>query len=249
MRRTTSRRGSRCATGWAASRCSRSAWRRTRPTLSSDATFRRIATLAEELDLPVHVRLHETDGEIAESLGNTGGAARAPGVARAADRAPDHRARGPPHCVRDRSAARAGSSIADARRRTSSSRAALRRWRRCSERLNIGLGTDGAARTTASTCSRDAHGGVAFERRRRKHGGRAGVRHATARHARRRTCPGPDAGIGSIVPGKWADLATVTLGALETQPCYDRSHISSMLSAGARDRRLGGRAAVVAAAR
>jgi 5-methylthioadenosine/S-adenosylhomocysteine deaminase len=32
---------------------------------------------------------------------------------------------------------------------------------------------------------------------------------------------GLDAEIGSIVPGKWADLVAVTLGAPETRPCYD----------------------------
>ena len=42
------------------------------PYTVGDATFRRIATLAEELDLPVHVHVHETDGEIAESLAQHG---------------------------------------------------------------------------------------------------------------------------------------------------------------------------------
>src|SRR5690606_34949590 len=34
----------------------------------SDATFRQVATLAAELDLPVHVHLHETEDEIQRSI-------------------------------------------------------------------------------------------------------------------------------------------------------------------------------------
>ena len=44
------------------------------------------------------------------------------------------------------------------------------------------------------------------------------------------------------MPGKWADLAAVTLGALETQPCYDplshlvyacgREHVTDVWVAG-----------------
>jgi 5-methylthioadenosine/S-adenosylhomocysteine deaminase len=32
---------------------------------------------------------------------------------------------------------------------------------------------------------------------------------------------GLEAQIGSIAPGKWADLAAVSLGSPETQPCFD----------------------------
>ena len=46
----------------ASSRCFRSAWRRTRPIRVSDTTFRGSITLAEELDLPVHMHVHETAG-------------------------------------------------------------------------------------------------------------------------------------------------------------------------------------------
>jgi 5-methylthioadenosine/S-adenosylhomocysteine deaminase len=38
------------------------------PYTVSDATLRRIAMLADELDLPVHTHVHETDEEIAQSL-------------------------------------------------------------------------------------------------------------------------------------------------------------------------------------
>ena len=38
------------------------------PYTVSDATFTRIAAVAEELDVPIHVHLHETHDEIAESL-------------------------------------------------------------------------------------------------------------------------------------------------------------------------------------
>ena len=42
------------------------------PYTVGDGTFRRIATLAEELDLPVHIHLHETAGEVEESLAQHG---------------------------------------------------------------------------------------------------------------------------------------------------------------------------------
>jgi 5-methylthioadenosine/S-adenosylhomocysteine deaminase len=38
------------------------------PYTVSDATLARVATLAEELDLPVHIHLHETEHEVAESV-------------------------------------------------------------------------------------------------------------------------------------------------------------------------------------
>src|SRR5207237_4934833 len=42
------------------------------PYTVSDATFRQVATLAAELDLPVHVHLHETGEEIERSLAEHG---------------------------------------------------------------------------------------------------------------------------------------------------------------------------------
>ena len=42
------------------------------PYTVSDATFRQIATFAAELDLPVHVHLHETEHEIERSLAEHG---------------------------------------------------------------------------------------------------------------------------------------------------------------------------------
>ncbi|HXI36743.1 MAG TPA: amidohydrolase family protein, partial [Burkholderiales bacterium] len=42
------------------------------PYTVSDASFRKIGTLAAELDLPVHVHLHETDEEIARSVSEHG---------------------------------------------------------------------------------------------------------------------------------------------------------------------------------
>jgi 5-methylthioadenosine/S-adenosylhomocysteine deaminase len=42
------------------------------PSTVSDATLTRIATLAEELDLPVHIHLHETAHELAQSIEHHG---------------------------------------------------------------------------------------------------------------------------------------------------------------------------------
>jgi 5-methylthioadenosine/S-adenosylhomocysteine deaminase len=42
------------------------------PYTVSDPTFERVAVLAEQLDLPIHLHLHETEGEIQQSLAQYG---------------------------------------------------------------------------------------------------------------------------------------------------------------------------------
>ena len=56
----------------AARRCSRSASRRTRPTRSATRLLKRIAVLAEELDVPIHCHVHETADEIEQGLAQHG---------------------------------------------------------------------------------------------------------------------------------------------------------------------------------
>jgi 5-methylthioadenosine/S-adenosylhomocysteine deaminase len=194
------------------------------PYTVGDATFRRIATLAEELDLPVHVHLHETDGEIAESLGQHGRRPleRLESLGLLTERLIAVHA---VHLTASEIAAlaRAGSSIAhcpSSNLKLASGFAPLAAL--LASGLNVGLGTDGAASNNRLDMFQEMRTAALLAK------GVAGnaevvpacdaLRLATLGGAR---ALGLDAGIGSIVPGKWADLAAVTLGALETQPCYD----------------------------
>ncbi|MET0680688.1 MAG: TRZ/ATZ family hydrolase [Burkholderiales bacterium] len=199
------------------------------PYTVSDATFRRIATLAEELDLPIHVHVHETAGEVAASVEQHGRRPleRLEGLGllterliavHAVDLAPSEIA----------ALARAGSSVAHC---PSSNLKLASGFAPVAELLthgvNVGIGTDGAAsnnrldmfqemRTAAllaKAVSGDAEAMPARE----------ALRCATLGGAR---ALGLERRIGSIVPGKDADLTAVSLAAPETQPCFDPlSHV------------------------
>ena len=217
------------------------------PYTVGDATFRRIATLAEELDLPVHVHLHETDGEIVESLGQHGRRPleRLESLGLLTERLIAVHA---VHLTASEIAAlaRAGSSIAhcpSSNLKLASGFAPLAAL--LASGLNVGLGTDGAASNNRLDMFQEMRTAALLAK------GVAGnaevvpacdaLRLATLGGAR---ALGLDAGIGSIVPGKWADLAAVTLGALETHPCYDplshlvyvcgREHVTDVWVAGQR---------------
>ena len=109
--------------------------------------------------------------------------------------------------------------------------------------VNVGIGTDGAAsnnrldmfqemRTTALLAKGVAGSAEAVP-------AREALRLATLGSAR---ALGLDATIGSIVPGKWADLVAVALSSPETQPCFDplshlvyacgREHVTDVWVAG-----------------
>ena len=199
------------------------------PYTVSDRTFVRLATLAEELDLPIHVHLHETADEIARSSVEHG--AR-----------PLERLRGlgllsprliAVHAVHltdgevDLLAAH-GCSVAHC---PSSNLKLASGFARVAALLqqgvNVGLGTDGAAsnnrldlftemRTAALLAKSVAGRADALP-------AAAALRAATLGGAR---ALGLDRAIGSLVPGKAADLCAVSLDRLELQPCFDpTSHL------------------------
>jgi len=194
------------------------------PYTVSDDSFRRVARLAAELELPVHVHVHETAEEVArgeaehgrrplarlEALGLLG-----PGLiaVHAVHLAPEeiallakHRA-SVAHCPS--SNLKLASGIAPV--------AALQ-----AAGVNVALGTDGAASNNrldlfeemrlaallAKAASGDAEALPAH----------AAVRAATLNGA---IALGLDALVGSIVPGKSADLAAVSLDDVWLQPVYD----------------------------
>ena len=192
----------------------------------SDASFRQVAKLAAELDLPVHVHLHETEDEIERSLAEHGVrpferlqrlgllgpgliAVHAVHLEPAGDRAARHgHGCSVAHCPSSNLKLASGFAPIEALRRAG---------------VNLCLGTDGAAsnnrldifqemRTAALLAKAVAGDAQAHARARR----------AARRDARRRAGARPRARvIGSIAPGKAADLVAVALRGPELAPCYD----------------------------
>jgi 5-methylthioadenosine/S-adenosylhomocysteine deaminase len=194
------------------------------PYTVGDATFRRIATLAEELDLPVHVHLHETADEVSGSVAQHGRRPleRLEGLGLLTERLIAVHA---VHLMPSEIAAlgRAGASVAHC---PSSNLKLASGFARVGELLahgvTVGIGTDGAAsnnrldmfqeiRTAALLAKAVAGSAEAMP-------AHEVLRAATLGGAR---ALGLDQRIGSIAPGKDADLAAVSLAAPETQPCFD----------------------------
>ncbi|HTO47524.1 MAG TPA: TRZ/ATZ family hydrolase [Burkholderiales bacterium] len=215
------------------------------PYTVADGTFRRIATLAEELDLPVHVHLHETASEVEESLAQHGRRplARLEALGLLTERLIAVHA---VHLAGSEIAAlaRAGSSVAHC---PSSNLKLASGFARVGELLahgvNVGIGTDGAASNNRLDMFQEMRTTALLAK------GVAGSAEAVPAHEALRLATlggaralGLDRGIGSIVPGKWADLVAVTLGAPETQPCFDpvshlvyacgREHVTDVWVAG-----------------
>jgi len=199
------------------------------PYTVGDAALKRIAVLSEELDVPIHTHIHETRGEIEQGLARDG--------VRPIERLRRLGIVGPRliavHAVHLDDAeielfAREGVSVAhcpSSNMKLASGIAPVARLR--ARGIRVGIGTDGAASNNrldvltemrnaallAKVTSGDASVLGALE----------AIEMATLEGAR---ALGLDGEIGSIVPGKSADLAAVELSALETLPCFDpASHL------------------------
>jgi 5-methylthioadenosine/S-adenosylhomocysteine deaminase len=193
------------------------------PYTVSDATLRHIAVLAEELDLPIHTHVHETAEEIRTSVEQHG--------VRPLERLKRLGIVGPRliavhavHLEEGEMDAMARESVSVAHCPSSNLKlasgfapvASLR-----SRGVRVGIGTDGAASNNrldmmtemrsaallAKAASGDASAVDAFE----------ALEMATLRGAQ---ALGLEREIGSIEPGKYADLTAVELSSLETVPCY-----------------------------
>ncbi|MBT0961934.1 TRZ/ATZ family hydrolase [Denitromonas iodatirespirans] len=215
------------------------------PYTVSDTTFQRIVSLANELDLPIHIHIHETAQEIEDSLKQYG---ERPLERLARLGVVDSQLIGV-HAVHLTPAeiqtlARHGAAIAHCP--TSNMKlasgiapvaAALNHG------VTVGLGTDGAASNNrldifqemrmaallAKVSTLDAAAVPAA----------TALRMATLDGAR---ALGMENEIGSLESGKWADLCAVDLSPFETQPCFDpvshlvycagREHVSDVWIAG-----------------
>jgi 5-methylthioadenosine/S-adenosylhomocysteine deaminase len=194
------------------------------PYTVSDATFRQVATMAAELDLPVHTHVHETEHEIERSLAEHG--------VRPLERLRRLGLLGPGliavhavHLQPDEIAllAREGCSVAhcpSSNLKLASGFAPVEALRAAG--VNLCLGTDGAAssnrldlftemRTAALLAKAVARNAAAMP-------AHAALRAATLGGAR---ALGLGARIGSIERGKRADLVAVALRGPELAPCYD----------------------------
>ena len=194
------------------------------PYTVSDPTFRQIATLAAELDLPVHLHVHETESEIERSLAEHG--------VRPLERLRRLGLLGPNliavHAVHLQDEeiqllATHGCSVAhcpSSNLKLASGFAPVEALRNAG--VNLCLGTDGAASNNRldvlSEMRTAALLAKAVARRAEAMPAHAVLRAATLGGAH---ALGLDARIGSIQPGKRADLVAVALRGPELTPCYD----------------------------
>jgi 5-methylthioadenosine/S-adenosylhomocysteine deaminase len=211
----------------------------------SDASFRRSVELADELDVPLHVHVHETEDEVAESLREYG--------RRPLDRLD---ALG---VVSDRLIAAHGVHLTSAERDLLADRGAA--VAHCpaanfklasgfapvadllSRGVTVGIGTDGAASNNRvdlwSEVRLAALVGKAVAGRADAVPAHQALTMLTLHAARALRLEGS---LGSITAGKQADLVAVDLSAPELQPCFDpvshliyaagREHVSDVWVAG-----------------
>ena len=206
------------------------------PYTVSDRSFERIVTLAEQLNLPIHCHVHETAQEVADSLARDG-------------RRPLQRlqALGVPgpgltavHAVHLDDAdiallAASGSHVAHcptSNLKLASGIAPLTRL--LAAGVNVGLGTDGAASNNrldlfaemrlASLLAKGSSGDASTVP------ARQALRMATLQAA---NALGLGDRIGSLTPGKEADLCAVDLSAPECRPCFDP--VSQLIHVAGRD--------------
>jgi len=199
------------------------------PFTVADETFAQIATYAGELDLPVHIHINETAQEIDDSMRQHGMRPLAR-LEKAGLLGPGLIAVHSVHLDEREIAlfARHGCSVAhcpSSNLKLASGIAPVAKLLEAG--VNIGLGTDGAASNNRLDLFAEMRLAALLAK--------GGSGDATAMPAHRAlecaTLGGARAlglqdRIGSITPGKLADLTAVNLGAIELSPCYDpASHL------------------------
>ncbi len=200
------------------------------PYTVSDRTFERILVLAEELDLPIHLHVHETQGEIEGSLAAHGkrplARLQALGLL-----GPRLIAVHSVHLDDAEIAAMARANVSIAHCPSSNLKlasgfapvAAL-----LEHGVNIGLGTDGAASNNRLDMFQEMRLAALLAK---GVSGRAeampAARALTAATLGGARALGLDQRIGSLLPGKQADLCAVRLDGPGLVPCYDPiSHLT-----------------------
>ncbi len=217
------------------------------PFTVSDATFAQIATYAGELELPVHIHIHETAQEVADSLAQYGMRPLAR-LEKAGLLGPGLIAVHSVHLDEREIAlfARHGCSVAhcpSSNLKLASGIAPVTKMLKAG--INIGLGTDGAASNNRLDLFSEMRLAALLAK------GSSGDATAMPAHKALECATlggaralGLQDRIGSIVPGKLADLVAVNLTASELSPCYDplshlvyaagREHVSDVWVGGER---------------
>lgn len=199
------------------------------PYTVADKTFRNIATLAAQLEIPVHVHLHETLHEIEESL-------KLHGV-RPLERLRGLGLLGPQliavHAVHLDTGeidllAREGCHLAHCPTSNLKLGCGIPQMSAIQAHgINVGLGTDGAASNNRLDLFQEMRHAALLakgaSRNAEAFGAHTTLHAATLGGAR---ALGLDGQIGSLVPGKAADLCAVRLDEWPFQPCFDpASHL------------------------
>ena len=215
------------------------------PYTVSDATFHQIGTLAAELDLPVHIHLHETADEIARSAAEHG-VRPLERLRRLGLVAPNLIA---VHAVHLEDAeiellGRHGCSVVhcpSSNLKLASGFARVHSMLK--NNINVALGTDGAASNNRLDLLQEMRS-AALLAKAVAQDAEALPAHAALRAATLAGAAALGLGelIGSIEPGKAADLVAVDLSAAELAPCYDpvsqlvyaagREHVSDVWISG-----------------
>lgn len=217
------------------------------PYTVSDGTFAQAVTLADELQLPIHLHVHETQHEVRESEAKYGLRPLAR-LHKLGVLGPNLIAVHSVHLNREEIAQYAELGINMAHCPSSNLKLAsgfAPTPALLAAEVNVGLGTDGAAsnnrldlftemRTAALIAKASAEQADALD-------AMTALRMATLNGAR---ALGLDKEIGSLLPGKAADLCAVDMSAPELNPCYHpashlvyaagREHVSDVWVAGKR---------------
>ncbi|MCB1889869.1 MAG: TRZ/ATZ family hydrolase [Rhodocyclaceae bacterium] len=194
------------------------------PYTVSDATFQRVQHLADELDLTIHVHLHETAHEIEGSIADHGVRPVAR-LARLGLLSPNLLAVHSVHMDASEIAelSRHGARVAhcpSSNMKLASGIAPVPAM--LAAGIPVGLGTDGAASNNRLDLFEEMRQAALLAK--------VGAMDATAVSAAEALTMatlggaralGLDNEIGSIVPGKWADLCAVALDTLDLSPCFD----------------------------
>ncbi|WON74652.1 TRZ/ATZ family hydrolase [Nitrosospira sp. Is2] len=206
------------------------------PFTVSDRVFAKILTYAEQLDLPIHIHLHETEDEVAGSLKMHG--------MRPIERMHKLGLLGPNliavhmiHVTADEIELMAQLGCTVAHCPTSNLKLAsgfAPVVSMLSAGMNVGLGTDGAASNNSLKMFEEMRLAALLAK---GQSGRADVlpawqalQMATLNGAK---ALGLDSMIGSLLPGKAADVTAVDFSSLELAPCYDP--VSHLLYAAGRE--------------
>jgi 5-methylthioadenosine/S-adenosylhomocysteine deaminase len=217
------------------------------PYTVSDATFRKVAKILGEIDVPLHIHVHETTLEIERSLAEHGMRPLAR-LERLGLLGPGLIAVHAVHLDDGEIAllAKHGASVAhcpSSNLKLASGFAPVARL--AAAGVNLCIGTDGAASNNRLDMFEEMRLGAllakAVARDAQALPAHAALRAATLGGAR---ALGLDGRIGSIVAGKAADLAAVRLDGPELSPCYDpvshlvyaagRQHVTDVWVAGNR---------------